>query len=566
MKTLHILPILLLSALLCSCSGQKVIQTKLAQSDSLMVSSPDSSYSILKSIDNTRLYSKALKAKYALLYTEAQYKNYEELESDSLINVAVNYYEKKGERRDYGRSLMYKGAVLYDMMDYNGAIEEYKRAEEVLEPLDEYLLLGLINTRIAEVYGHIYEDRNIVLEKDKKAANYYQKTKDVEREINAYTYIGESYVILSEKDSALFYIGKSFNYSLRNNDTVTLLHNYYLLSSLFLRIGDFQQAKKICLDAVNQYWNSDINSLLYNLTSSYAHLKQIDSAYFYFEKIYNKNNLLSDYIAMSEIAECAGNYKQAFLYDREAQSIADSIQQVRKRQQALQIEKRYDYQKFALQTQIIKSRQEIQLILTLSAICVCILIILILIMLVGRNRRIISGKIAFIEQLKNEADVTKNKFLDELSKKNETEVQLKKILGDKLSILKEMASISYEYGGKADSGILVREYNKIMKVGKLGEGVFKDILEIVNVQCKGIIEHIQMEHPELNDDDIYFICLLYCGFTPSAICAFFGYKTQYVVYVRKSRLSKKMNLRIPIDEYILETAKRIKRDINNVNN
>lgn len=82
---------ILLSVSLSSCSSS-VKNPLLLCADSLMEVSPDSALSILESISSPQKLSRADRALYALLLTQARHKNYVPLDDDSLIKTAVDYY------------------------------------------------------------------------------------------------------------------------------------------------------------------------------------------------------------------------------------------------------------------------------------------------------------------------------------------------------------------------------------------------------------------------------------------------------------------------------------------
>lgn len=60
-----------------------------------MAEYPDSALIFLESIPFPQKLSRADRALYALLLTQARYKNYITLDDDSLIKVAVDYYGKR---------------------------------------------------------------------------------------------------------------------------------------------------------------------------------------------------------------------------------------------------------------------------------------------------------------------------------------------------------------------------------------------------------------------------------------------------------------------------------------
>ena len=98
------------ASLLAGCS--KATDARLVAADSLMAAHPDSALAILQEIAPESLRGKANNAYYALLLTQAQYKNYVPITSDSLIDVAVRYYDDAGDAEKRTRAYIFKGAAL----------------------------------------------------------------------------------------------------------------------------------------------------------------------------------------------------------------------------------------------------------------------------------------------------------------------------------------------------------------------------------------------------------------------------------------------------------------------
>ena len=93
MKKRTIALIAILAALLTACTGKTDYNTTLVQADSLMASRPDSALHMLQGISTKSLSTKADRAYHALLLTQARDKNYIRQTDDSLIQVAVRYYD-----------------------------------------------------------------------------------------------------------------------------------------------------------------------------------------------------------------------------------------------------------------------------------------------------------------------------------------------------------------------------------------------------------------------------------------------------------------------------------------
>ena len=165
--------------LLSGCSIREV-KSKLDDVESYIAERPDSALVVLESIDSTALKTKGLKAHHALLHAMALDKNYIDVTDDSLANIAVKYYQKRGDKRNLVRSLYYKGLSYYYDEQYNNSILELSKAESIAI-LHDSLYLGFIQMLKANIYDLNHNDLD-ELECIKSALRIYT-------DINAVDYI-----------------------------------------------------------------------------------------------------------------------------------------------------------------------------------------------------------------------------------------------------------------------------------------------------------------------------------------------------------------------------------------
>lgn len=152
MKRLLAITIILLS--IASCTFVNVSRT-LNDVESYIMERPDSALAVLESIDRDDLNTARTKAHHALLHAMALDKNFIDVSDDSIAQVAVDYFSKHGPQKYHARSLYYLGLAYYYQEDYNKAILEFTKAEEVAEACDS-LYLGFVKVAQAEVYAHTY--------------------------------------------------------------------------------------------------------------------------------------------------------------------------------------------------------------------------------------------------------------------------------------------------------------------------------------------------------------------------------------------------------------------------
>lgn len=103
---LFILTILLLLACTACDRSARHVTEHLSQAEELIWTTPDSALHILESISTSRHLTGKEQADYALLLSLAQYRCYIPVSSDSLINLAIEYYKDKNDADKKGQPFM----------------------------------------------------------------------------------------------------------------------------------------------------------------------------------------------------------------------------------------------------------------------------------------------------------------------------------------------------------------------------------------------------------------------------------------------------------------------------
>lgn len=93
---------------LLSCTSKNIERT-LNDVESYIRERPDSALTVLDSIDRDLLKSRKLRSHHALLFAMALDKNYIDVSDDSLALVALNWYDRHGDRKYKARALYYLG-------------------------------------------------------------------------------------------------------------------------------------------------------------------------------------------------------------------------------------------------------------------------------------------------------------------------------------------------------------------------------------------------------------------------------------------------------------------------
>lgn len=150
-----LVPIIFALALSLSCDRR--VNEQLDSIEDSLSTDPADAYEKLTSISTKQLRSKSTQARYALLMSLAMDKNYIDTDCDSLIRVAVQYYERHGSRKEKMLSLYSLGIVQKNANNTTAAIVSFLRSREVAEELLDYHYLGLIDRNIASIYRKCHD-------------------------------------------------------------------------------------------------------------------------------------------------------------------------------------------------------------------------------------------------------------------------------------------------------------------------------------------------------------------------------------------------------------------------
>lgn len=534
--------------MIVSCRENPDVVHTLASADKLMETQmPDSAYQLLRTIDGSTLRKSETQALYALLYTQCLHKTYREKEihSDSLISIAVEYYENRDMKR-YGRSLNYLGIVMQELCDVDRAMYAFKKAEEAAMKAHDTLYIALINSNIGSIYCNTFMCKQ-GHERLRRAKYYFDLLGDTGRSLLVTQTIGRTSRSLPTQDSAQYYLSMALDMATQIDDTTEITITRGLLATSYQLSSDGEKAKQLLFQTVNEFPSYPVTSELYHAISRiYLDENRVDSAehYLHLAMSSKDRDSLSDFISLYELAEYKGDYKEAYYYSKAAQNIADSILKARNKP-IFEIEKRYDQQK--LQAEL---EYEVKIYWLLIAICslsIVILLIISAIIILRKNRRN-REKTIFIEQLKSEAEQSKNILMDKLDRKNVVEMQLKDGLEKRFQTVRQLIDISYRYGSNSD--VFVSKFKAQMNMNQLERGVLSDLIAVVNAKYYGIVDYLRAHHPNLKDDDMTLLCLICCKFSALEMTVFYNYTNDKTIYSSRSRLARKMGLEVSIEAYL----------------
>lgn len=211
-----LLPLLSLLVWSCSCQPSGIDAT-LAEAERLMDARPDSALALVESIDPSAIHSRSTRALHALLLTQAQFKNYIDVPNDSLISIALAYYDSSRDSYRKMLSLYYFGRLRLQSKDYSKSLYSLIKAKDLAESLDDDFWVAMCAQRIADIYHNTYnyseEIKNTRIECER-----FRKAGMADHLNYAMLDLARSYYNIEEYDSCMILCRQLQDSALRHSD------------------------------------------------------------------------------------------------------------------------------------------------------------------------------------------------------------------------------------------------------------------------------------------------------------------------------------------------------------
>lgn len=332
---------------LISCTHNKnyttTFQPELAKAEAIMYRYPDSALHILQGIQPDNPSDNEQYATWALLMTQAQYKNQIE-QSDSLINIAYSYFINQDNAQRKALALYYKGILCHESHHAEDALSFYLEATAEIEKTNDYQLGFLINSEIGLMY--LYRKLNDY------AMEYFEKAHHNAELSNNQTYIAFSFIYIArafsqkkQYNKAIEYYEKAIKIGQVNNYPTILASAMNETSFLFLKIGENKKALQYAKDCIKI---KKTDQRIFSLGDTYRYLKMYDSAYFYLNQACLSPNIhtaRSAYQALFYISQEEKDYKKAVEYSNKLWFYQDSIGKTDRNKALIEMQEKYDQQK-----------------------------------------------------------------------------------------------------------------------------------------------------------------------------------------------------------------------------
>ena len=340
---LFILTILLLLACTACYRSTRHVTEHLSQAEGLIWAAPDSALHILESISTSRHLTGKEQADYALLLSLAQYRCYIPVSSDSLINLAIEYYKDKNDADKKGAAFYVKGCILEEYCkDIPNALLAYKEAEMCIPDMNEKRYVA----RIYSSLGYINK-KSFHFE---PAKEYYQKAvqanidgKDTVAYASNLLNLSTLYYTLHQADSANRCINTLIDIADSLNDLDLQVKIYNNIANRKIFEKNYAEAEKYLIHAIRLSSPHFPNKLSLGLANLYAYTGQKEKADSLFTHLLSCPDLLvrsNSYLDL--LNYFLASHPQEHSYLNHYIALTDSIYKENRAEEVGKIQQKYD--------------------------------------------------------------------------------------------------------------------------------------------------------------------------------------------------------------------------------
>ena len=420
--SLKSLPVLFaaLCVLLClSGCRPKPYPSLLLAADSLASVLPDSACALLASYAaDTADEPLYVRMYYRLLCIKAKDKAYIVHTSDSAILPVVAYYEQHKRLPHLPEAYYYAGRVYRDLGDAPQALAYFQRALDAMRE-DKDRVDMTVKKLVLSQMGTLFKGQDLDLE----ALDAYRQSLqcselmgDSVGMIYSNRDIGHTFVLLEQRDSALYYYQCAYQLSLLLGKKQLGNGVQALMTRLYMQKENYEAAHR-SLQIALQDVSKNSRSGTYSIAARYYYeVGQIDSAVWYMEQLQDVGNLYTKEEAargLAEITLAEGKTVPAARYLYQALLLGDSIRKLTKTDEVRSAHSHYNYQlreqeNQRLKLQNLRQRQTNVAILVMFVLFACGGTLYYL-----HRRKVMRLRLQVAEQLQAEAYRNSRQFVED---------------------------------------------------------------------------------------------------------------------------------------------------------
>ncbi len=522
---------ILLVGILTACGKKESVSPFILEAESFLETNPEITYSLLNTIENPKQLSDRDYATWSLLMTQARDKMYLEYTSDSLINVAVQYFEQADEPDRLAWSYYYAGIISFEKNEFLSSQTAFLNAQAVAEKLSNPELLGRIYFNLANLYDlQGWQDSASVLYN--KALRAYKRSTDFVGVGYSWHNMGRLYLTV-DVDSAVRYYEQALPLFKNNPKQQASLLNS--LGILYRQKGDYPQALSYIKQSLNVSGlnNTYLTPKLLNMGDIYRKMGERDSAVFLLKQcLSDPQTQTSANASLSVLYHDIGEYEKAYKYERRYSFLVDSVHKSKKATDLATELQRYEKENAIAQMQ----QRNLKIWLICGSI-ISFIVFLLMAYLLYLSKKSQAQALALLDanQLIN---TTKQNYEEVMDQKYSLEKNYK-VVCKKLKQMEQQALVEkkqYSQLHELKRTLESQLSNNILFDLKrsphtLSEQQWVELQITLDAICNHFTERLRTVHPNLTEDDIRYCTLFRLSFSAQEVAT--------IMNVLKSSVSRK---------------------------
>lgn len=333
----------------CDRKDAGALLPDLVKAETLMYTHPDSALLILERMQTPSPSNRYQNATWCLLMMQARDKNNEKHTSDSLINIAYDYFAEQENSQRKALAANYQGRINEDMGNIEKATHYFLEASFEVEKTDDHQLAFLVYSNLGMIY--LYRSLNeYAMPPFQKAYEHASLSENAEYISSSLSYIARVYAKQAKWDESIEYYEKAIEVAKKANKGRELTCGYCELSGIYTRIENYQfaleQIQKALLVNRKEYLATD--QILLRIGDLYRFINKNDSANYYLQKAILSDNIYtvrSAYHALYLLNKEQQKYKEAIEYNDKYWIYSDSIKKSALSKEVVELQEKYNKEK-----------------------------------------------------------------------------------------------------------------------------------------------------------------------------------------------------------------------------
>lgn len=372
----------------CSRSGQVNKQIpELVKAEKVMFDHPDSALHILEGMEKpSSRTDKENHALWCLLVTQAKYKQMVKFKSDSLINIAYDYYKQTDNSQRKAMSSLYMGDINYELGNIEKSMRYYLEGKTEVEKTNDYKTAYLIMSSLAKLY--LYRNfGDYALEACMKAYDYAMEDSNKRYQMGALKYLARCYSVLDSLPKAIDTYKKcgAIAIELGLQKTKHYYNIQHEIALVHMNNNEYEESLRI-LQSLPK------NNLSYSLIGkNYYHIGKLDSAFIYLNQALNTDNIYSKasvYSYLYRLGENPRYYQYLKNYCDSLLFYNDSIIALDRGKEIIAYKEKYNNERLVTEKQRLKL-EKANIIYWWMFTIVMVLLLLILLIYIYLHKRIV---------------------------------------------------------------------------------------------------------------------------------------------------------------------------------